>query len=239
MFYRFYALIAALIATVTLTMGLAGQASASPLADSVVPDTAACEQATTLDLRVQCATGLVNSEVAHIFGMTPHYTLIRAGDINLQLGLGSNGLDLCGYYGGVFENVFCGGVANLGEHDLKNYQRRTSDPLLGVALIAAHEVGHWWQTSAGANLTYTFMNPSSFPYEQSADCFAGFILSRWVEKGIFPSSALAEGEALFASIGGEGDELHGEPGERARAFGIGGEGDLAACGNAATGLVVE
>lgn len=238
--------IAAILSLFALVFGGIGTATAQPvqphpipfMAGQVIPDITQCENSYDLPTRTSCAAALVNNELMALYGQTPNYSFIQEGAIGItQLGFDLSGPVACGYVSGILENMYCNRTINFGEQQLEMFQQETSDPQLAVALIGAHESGHFVQNVVGlVNLTPIFADPRVFPYEQWSDCFAGVVAERWQTQGIFAGDLREEGAMLFAGIAREGELSHGSPWMRRDAFYRGFDGGLAACGSPSVGL---
>lgn len=241
------ALIFMLIAAIASITG-GGVASASPpivpgpnlfVESGIVPDLTNCEDANDLPMRMSCSAGMVNNILAELDAPLPNYALVHnlaVGITQLEIDSRDGSIVACGYASGIMENHYCDGTIHLGESNLEVLQTYTADPLLGIALVTAHEAGHFIQNKiGGVNLTPIFMDERVFPYEQWSDCFAGFALRTWIDEDIFPQNSEQDALNLMYNIGREGEKSHGSGEQRQAAFAAGLSGRGSACGDPSVG----
>lgn len=169
----------------------------------------------------------LNRDANQGVGASPYYRAVPAWAGGALINGALNG---CLWYNGnmtycALNNTVYPGVDGMGGNNAKR---------LNVAALLAHETGHAAAAqpfSGGENTLAIGGWPTKTAPEDQPDCFAGVFVKYAVDKGWYPQSAIADGEALFYSIGGTqlGATAHNINTERARFFRMGTDQGIGAC----------
>lgn len=248
------AVAAAAIAAMFATPIAQAQPAAPPVApvllpftaEPVIPDTTWCGIGKETREFAACAAGRTNEFLHWAFNgglQPPKYAYVSGINIAVtQLGLDRDlSIVACAYGAGMMENHFCNNTVHLGEKGILTFPGENRNTEVGVALIAAHEAGHYVQTRAGGvNLTPIFQDARVFPFEQWSDCAAGVALWHWHNQGLYEDTTASDAAEQFAAIGVEGEPSHGGPAQRREAvlhgYDRAGTQGILACGPPETGL---
>ncbi len=222
------------IAAIVGIMLMAGQAQATPIGTShVIPSIAACDQ-TSPQQTVSCAAAYVNRWLAHKGARGVVKETVLVGRPSAGVWLRPDLRVRCGFSSvpGVFVTSMhhCDGITFVDLNELLD--RTVMSRKVWAIVVMAHESAHGMQERAGIDpVMPTIMSNKAamFPLEQSADCWAGMAMRWYIQRGMLPSSARADGQFLMRGIGVEGERGHGSPGQRQAAFDAGYDRGAPAC----------